>query len=86
MAERKDKKFYRELKRDIKKEGNKRRRAYYKQNLEQNPEEAHWCDEYDFGGLSSKQFNGMDNDATRRRDDEGDAIPDDGFHDENDRY
>lgn len=68
MAERKDKKFYREMKREIKKEGGKRRRAYYKQNLLQNPAEAHWCEEYIFGDLNSAQFNGMDNDSTRCRD------------------
>ena len=82
MADRKDKKFYRELKRSIKKEGGKRRRAYYKQNLLDNPEEAHWCEEFDFGSLSSEKFNGMDDDATRRRDDQDVVEP----HDENDRY
>ena len=44
-----------------------------------NSEEAHLCDEYDFGGLSSKPLNGMDNDATRHQDNKGDVIPDDGF-------
>lgn len=65
MAERKDKKFYRELKRDIKKIGGKKRRAFLKKNLLENPEEAHWCDDFDFGEFGSEQFNGMDRDATR---------------------
>lgn len=67
MSERKDKKFYRDLKRCIKKDGNKKRRAFYKQNLLENPEEAHLC-EFDFGESNSEQFNGMDHDATRQRD------------------
>jgi hypothetical protein len=72
MADRKDKKFYRELKRSIKKEGSKKRRAFYKQNLTNHPEEAHLCEDYDFGDLSSKPFNGMDNDMTRRREEKPD--------------
>lgn len=86
MTERKDKRFYRNLKRSVKKDGNKKRRAFFKQNLVENPEEAHLCDEFDFGDLNSKQFNGMDNDATRRRDDEDIIEQDDGWHDEDDRY
>lgn len=83
----KDKKFYRNLKRTIKKEGNKKRRSFYKNNLEQYPEEAHFCDDFDFGDLSSKPFNGMDHDATRRKDSEDIVELDDGWHhDENDRY
>jgi hypothetical protein len=70
MPERKDKKFYRALKRCVKKDGNKKRRAYFKQNLLENPEEAHLCEEFDFGEGNSEQFNGMDNDSTRRRDEE----------------
>ena len=70
MAERKDKKFYREMKRSIKKDGSKRRRAYFKQDLIENPEEAHWCEDYDFGGLCSEQLNGMDKDSTRKKDQE----------------
>lgn len=63
----KDKDFYRDLKRCIKKCGGKQRRAYLKQALTDNPEEAHLCDEFDFGLYGSKQFNGMDNDSTRKK-------------------
>jgi len=57
----KDKRFYRELKRYIKQEGNKRRRAFFKKNLLDNPEEAHLCENYDFGEFSSAKLNGIDN-------------------------
>lgn len=69
MTERKDKKFYRELKRTVKQNGNKKRRSYYKKNLEKNPEEAHFCEEFDFGDCNSKQFNGMDGDKSK-----GDSV------------
>ena len=70
-----DKRFYREMKRNIKHEGNKRRRAYYKKNLSDNPEEAHLCDDYDFGEMSSKPLNGYDKDATRKKQEELDSLP-----------
>jgi hypothetical protein len=91
MAPRRDKDFYRDLKRCIKKAGNKKRRTFFKKNLLENPEEAHLFteDDFEFGDYSSQQFNGMDNDSTRRR--EGDSSPhDDGliddYPDEHDRY
>jgi hypothetical protein len=62
----KDKKHYRKLKRQVKKAGNKSRRAHLKRDLADNPEEAH-LSEYDFGNQSSATMNGMDDDATRRR-------------------
>jgi hypothetical protein len=61
-----DKRFYRKLKRDVKRAGNKRRRQYLKRDLANNPEEAH-TSEFDFGSDSSATLNGLDNDATRRR-------------------
>jgi hypothetical protein len=59
----------RKLKREVKKAGNKRRRQSLKHDLIDNPEEAHHS-EFDFGDTSSKGLNGIDKDATRRRNDE----------------
>lgn len=61
-----DKKILRKLKRDIKKAGNKRRRQHLKRDLVDNPEEAAHS-EFEFGRDSSAGFNGMDQDATRRK-------------------
>jgi hypothetical protein len=61
-----DKRFYRKLKRDVKRAGNKRRRQHLKRELADNPEEAHRS-EFDFGRDSSATLNGLDQDATRRR-------------------
>lgn len=65
MSQQQDKDFYRKMKRFLKKEGNKRKRHWLKQQLEQNPEEAPY-DEFDFGDLSSKWLNGLDHDSTRK--------------------
>jgi hypothetical protein len=65
----KDKRHYRKLKRQIKKAGNKARRAHLKRDLAENPEEAHWT-EHDFGSSNSANMNGNDEDATRRPRDE----------------
>jgi hypothetical protein len=54
-----DKRFYRELKRKIKKAGNKRRRRQGKRDLADNPAEAHWS-EFDYGTDSSEWLNGID--------------------------
>jgi hypothetical protein len=62
----KDKRFYRKLKRDIKQAGNKRRRQFLKRELAENPEEAP-DSEFHFSQDSSAAFNGLDQDATRRR-------------------
>lgn len=64
-----DKRQLRKLKRDLKKAGNKRRRQHLKRELTDNPDEAPHSD-YDFRGLSSKPYNAIDRDATRRRDEE----------------
>lgn len=62
-----DKRQMRKLKRDVKRAGNKRRRQHFKRELERNPEEAAHT-EFTFGDDSSAAFNGMDQDATRKRD------------------
>jgi hypothetical protein len=64
-----DKRRHRQLKRDIKKAGNRARRQQLKRTLADNPEEAHLA-EPDFGGNSSEPLNGADCDATRRRSEE----------------
>ena len=61
-----EKRQLRELKRALKKAGNKHRRQQLKRDLNQNPEEvAHREDE--FGRHRSNTLNGIDKDATRRR-------------------
>jgi hypothetical protein len=49
----------RQLKRDIKRAGNKKRRQTLKRDLAENPEEAHQT-EFDFGRDSSRDLNGLD--------------------------
>jgi hypothetical protein len=66
-----DKRMIRKLKSALKKRGNKHRRAQLKQTLATNPEEAADA-EVDFGRHSSAGLNGLDNDSTRRRGDDGD--------------
>jgi hypothetical protein len=61
-----DKRQLRKLKRDIKRAGNKRRRQHLKRQLADAPEEAAQA-EFTFGRDSSTGYNGMDRDATRRR-------------------
>ena len=61
-----DKRRIRKLKRDIKRAGNKRRRQHLKRDLADNPEEAPHST-FDFGDTSSATWNGIDQDATRRR-------------------
>jgi hypothetical protein len=67
MNQHDDKRELRQLKRTIKRAGNKRRRQALKKDLERNPEEAAHSD-FDFGRLSSETLNGLDDDATRRQD------------------
>lgn len=54
-----NKRFYRELKRDIKKKGNRKRRNFFKRSLYKNPTESH-LDEYFLGKDSSSWLNGID--------------------------
>jgi hypothetical protein len=62
----------RKLKRVIKRAGSKHRRRDLKQQLAENPEEAADAGA-DFGRHSSESFNGLDQDATRKRDTEEDS-------------
>lgn len=64
-----DKRQYRELKRDIKKAGNRKLRRSLQRQLAETPTEAHEA-EVDHGRLSSASMNGNDKDATRRRTEE----------------
>jgi hypothetical protein len=61
-----DKRQYRQMKRDIKKAGNRKRRRQLARDLADNPEEAARTT-FDFGRDTSAPLNGNDNDATRRR-------------------
>ena len=62
-----DKRQMRKLKRVVKSAGNKKRRRQLQRDLRDNPEEAHWS-EPTVGKASSETLNGLDQDATRRRD------------------
>ncbi|MFM7149088.1 MAG: hypothetical protein ACKO23_04520 [Gemmataceae bacterium] len=61
-----DKRHQRELKREVKKAGNRKRRRQLGRDLARDPETAHET-EFEFGRDSSAGFNGLDNDATRKR-------------------
>ena len=61
-----DKRKMRELKRALKKRGNKHRRQQLKRDLAENPDEAAYADE-DLGKHRSDQLNRLDNDSTRRK-------------------
>jgi hypothetical protein len=61
-----DKRFYRELKRHVKKTGNKKARLFFKKALDDHPEEAQW-DEYDYGHDQSSALNGRDGKNRKRR-------------------
>lgn len=61
-----EKRYYRQLKRDVKRAGNKRRRHQLKRDLVDRPEEAHDSQE-DIGRYRSADWNGLDQDARRRR-------------------
>jgi hypothetical protein len=64
-----EKRRLRQLKRDLKKSGNRKRRRHLQRELTDKPEEAAHS-EFDYGRASSSTLNGIDNDATRRRDEE----------------
>jgi hypothetical protein len=61
-----DKRRFRQLKRDVKRAGNRKRRQHLKRELAENPDDAAHT-EFDFGRDSSATFNGNDKDSTRRR-------------------
>ncbi|QEG31468.1 hypothetical protein GobsT_62900 [Gemmata obscuriglobus] len=63
-----DKRMLRDLKRKLKKRGNKHRRAELKRDLAENPEEAAHAEE-DLGRYRSDTLNRLDNDSTRRKKD-----------------
>jgi hypothetical protein len=56
----------RQQKREIKRVGSRHRRRLWKQELSENPDDATHS-EADFGGFSSKKYNGIDRDSTRKR-------------------
>ena len=72
-----DKRKLRELKRALKKRGNKHRRQQLKRDLVENPEEAAHSEEK-LGRHRSDTLNRLDNDSTRRKpEDEEDAKDND---------
>jgi hypothetical protein len=66
-----DKRQMRDLKRAVKKRGNKHRRQQLKRDLAENPEEAAESEEK-LGKYRSDRLNGLDNDSTRKRDGKSD--------------
>ena len=64
-----DKRRMRDIKRALKKRGNKHRRQQLKKDLADNPEEAAHSEE-DLGRHRSDTLNKLDNDSTRRKKDE----------------
>jgi hypothetical protein len=61
-----DKRRYRQLKRDLKRAGNRRRRRHLQRQLREQPDEAVRVD-FDFGRDSITGLKSNDRDATRRR-------------------
>lgn len=61
-----NKKRMRKIKKDVKRHGNKKLRLNIKNNLLNNPEDAHLIIP-DYDGKSSEPFNGMDDDSTRKK-------------------
>jgi hypothetical protein len=59
----------RNLKRTLKRAGSKHRRRDLKRQLADDPEGASEAEE-SFGKFSSQNFNGLDQDATRKREDD----------------
>ena len=51
-----DKREYRHLKRTLKKEGNKKARKKFKEDLRQNPEEAHFETDLDYGNCKTENM------------------------------
>jgi hypothetical protein len=61
-----DKRKMREVKRAVKKRGNKHRRQELKKTLVENPDEAAHAEE-NLGRFRSDTLNGLDQDSTRRK-------------------
>ncbi|VTS03828.1 hypothetical protein [Tuwongella immobilis] len=72
MSQPDEKRSLRELKRALKKAGNRHRRQQSKRTLRDHPEEAAF-DSDSLGRHRSAPLNGIDNDATRRRDSDSDS-------------
>ena len=66
-----DKRRQRELKRDVKQAGNRKRRRSLAHDLQADPEGASHA-KFDYGRRSSAPLNGGDRDATRRQ--AGDGV------------
>lgn len=69
-----EKRQMRQLKRDLKKAGNRKLRQNLKRQLQENPAEAADA-EIDHGRYRSAGLNGMDNDATRKSRKPGNEDP-----------
>lgn len=67
-----DKRKMREVKRAVKKRGNKHRRQELKKTLAENPDEAAHAEE-NLGRFRSDALNGLDRDSTRRKKGESDT-------------
>ena len=60
-----NKNLLRDIKRTIKKDGNRSRRRHFKRELDKDPTNAHWV-EFDFNDFNSSTiYNGFDEDRTR---------------------
>jgi hypothetical protein len=66
-----DKRLLREVKRVVKKRGNKHRRQQLKRDLVENPDEAAHSEEK-LGRHRSDEYNGLDQDSTRKKKEDGD--------------
>lgn len=64
-----DKRKYRQLKRDLKKTGNRKRRRHLLRELLDNPEDAAHT-QFEFGRDGTVGLNGNDRDSTRRKRDD----------------
>ena len=63
-----DKRSFRQLKRDLKRAGNRKRRRQFQRELLDKPDDAPYS-EFQFGRRSTAGLNGNDEDATRRKKD-----------------
>ena len=61
-----EKRQLRQLKRQLKNAGNRRRRRELQRDLDAHPQEAHWSEEQ-LGRYRSRDLNGIDRDSTRRK-------------------
>ena len=79
-----DKRRLRDLKRAIKKRGNKHRRQELKRTLAENPEEAAEAEE-DLGKHRSDRLNRLDNDSTRKKKEDSPQRHEEGTKDHEDK-